>query len=232
MLKRAIFFLVAGVFLISNIAVAASQVNIAQGDIQADFSYQNTHNKETYNGHGWHEDRNVDGHALEYGVNIGFKNNYAMSIGVGNYRYDFFDDNHQQYTRPKLDSINLNVQKQIADNVAVFAGMRHTSGSWSYHNSANPPLAITKDNISKNTAVIGFIAEKELTKQINAYIKADAGHDFQEYKIGLTHANFNLGYGYTKYQNIRNSEFDTFPEPVDGLDLVTKGIYFGIENKF
>ena len=232
MLKRSIFFCVAVVFLISNIAVAAPHVNIAQGDILADVSYQDTHNKERYNGHGWTEGRKVDGHAWEYGVNIGLQNNYAVSIGVDKYRYDFFRDIYGQYEKPEVDSFNLTVQKKIADNVAVFAGMRHTSGSWSYHNSANPPSAITKDNFSKNTAVIGVIAEKELTKQLNAYIQAEAGHDFQEYKIGLTHANFNLGYGYTKHLNIENPEFETFPAPVKSLNLVTKGLYFSIKNKF
>lgn len=233
MLKRVVLLGAAALFLTASTAIAAPHVNIAPSQIQADLSCQATTNSVTYHGNGWSEDQNVNGHVLEYGISIGLKNKYALSIDVGNYRYNVYDNpiNKNQHTTPKLDSINFNVQKQLTDNFAVFVGTKHTSGNWKYHDSVEN-YTVVSNNYSKDTAVVGLIAEKEVSNKINAYIKTEIGRDFQAYKIGLSHANFNLGYGYTKHKNIENPDFSTWPAPANGLNLITKGVYFGVEHKF
>lgn len=216
---------------IPSISFAAAQVQVKPGEITFNSSYTFSKNEESYHEVGWGEKRNINGHAREYGITFGLKNGYAVSVGMNNYRFDQFDDGHNQQTTPSLDTVDLNIQKRLTDNFALFTGLKHVTGNWTYNSSAYTPSSITCDNSSRNVAEIGFIAQKNLSDKVRAYGMAGAGYHLREYKVGLAYDNLDIGYRYVKYQSVYNPLFATASPVINGLDLTVKGFYFSLNHR-
>ncbi len=232
MSSRITFIGLVGAIMISNVSFASPHVQVNPNTIAADFNYTISKNNEAYHEVGWYAERTVNGHAQEYTITYGLKNGYAVSIGMNNYRFDQFDDGINQ-TTPSLDTLDIRAQKQITESIALFTGIKHVTGSWTYSSSSYIPPAISKDNWSQNIAELGVIAEASLSNQVRAYATAGVGHDLREYKVGLSYNNvFEVGYRNIKYQNLYNPLFASAGPPINGLDLTAKGLYFGVEYKF
>jgi len=229
--KWLIFGGLVGTLLLPSVSFASPQVQVLPGEIKADFSYTLSRSTEKYHEDWGSTSRSVDGHAQEYNITYGLKDDYAVSLGLNNYRYNTFDDGQNQQTTPSNDTIDINVQKRITNNLALFAGIKHVTGSWTYASSAYIPPAITRDNSSQNIAEIGFIGEVKLSNRTRAFATAGAGHDLREYKVGLSYDRFDIGYRYVKYDNLYNPLFATTGPSINGLDLTVKGLYFGMSYK-
>lgn len=232
MLKRALLGGLIGTFLISSVAFAAPQVQIGTDKFIADFHYTFSKSEEKYHEDWGNTSRRVNGHSQEYELSYGLKNGYAVSLGLCNNRFNAFDDGLNQQTTPSIDSIDLRIQKQLSRHFALFTGVRHVTGSWTYSSSAYTPSSITRDNDSQNIAEIGFIAETHLSGNVSAYCTAEAGHDLREYRVGFTDKTFDIGYQYVDYKNLYNPLFASAAPPINGLDLTVKGFYFGLVHKF
>lgn len=232
MIKKFILATFISSSLLSNLAMAAPQVQVPPAEFQASFDYTLSKNQETYNEDWGSSRRKVNGHSQDYDITYGLRCGYAVSLTVDNYRFDPFDDGLGQLTTPSMDTVDLSLQKKLSRNFAIITGVRHVSGSWTYSDSSYTPSSVTSNTSSQNIAEIGVIGEANLSNKVQVYTSIKAGHDLREYKIGLTGGPFDIGYQYAQYTNLYNPVFIATGPPINSLDLTSKGLYFGFTQKF
>lgn len=233
MKKRFLAGLVCGM-LTASVGLAAPQVEVPKGQLNAELTYTRTSNElgVDYGGHNYDAEnflRNVfddasgdfDGHIFQTGLTYGLNDGYALYVGYGNgktHTLNFMDETFASVgVSGKFDILDLQVQKKLDKNFAAFLGVKQFQSAISLNVDADlpsdPPISLSEsfrlENDTKRMLEAGFIGQAALGSKADAFAKIGVGNNLFEYKAGVNfklskNVGFELGYNYLKIKDLRN----------------------------
>ena len=223
-----------GLMLATTTAAAAPTPEIPAHQLRTDFTYAPSKNSTAYfNADQSSEIRNTNGNLNQYSATYGLSAQTALSLAGTAMNFDGYTDLNGTST-PNMFVVDLQLQQRVARGIALFAGLKHITGTWTYSSSQG---MASQYHTSKDEIELGALLEMKIAKNLSSFAKIGISPSTTQYKIGLQ---FTLnktilleaGYHHLAIRGVQNPQFASNLPITDSMNVTAGGPFFGLSGIF